>query len=277
MIGAPPWSPFRHSSGGGAAVPTGKSYSFDGVDDYVLAGGAAPTLDWDGVGSFSISVWFKNGGATTTPLYLWSACASTAADNRFMGVSTFESGGGVPYVRFYGVQPTGLTEAAWSPTGGSGRIDVRATDPNGITPGDGNWHNVTLTVNTVASTAQGVNMYLDGLPAGYAQSSTVVKDWAHFAFGCRIHTNGTARTAFFPGLLHQLSIYNSELTAGEVAAVYGGGSPPDEMTLTPSPLNYYRFGNGDVLFPTLKDYGSSPQDGTAVNMTAASIVDDAPP
>ena len=276
MIGAPPWSPFRHSSGGGAAVPTGKSYSFDGVDEYVLTNGAIPAVDWDGINSWSISTWFKNGGTTGTPLYIWSACAAVAATNRFMGISTFVSGG-VPYIRFVGIQPSVLIEDVKSPSGGGGYVQVRSTDPNGITPGDGNWHNVTLTVNTVASTAQGVKMYLDGLPAGYAQSAAITLDWPHFVFGCRVQTNGAVLDSEFPGLIHQASIYNSELTAGEVAAVYNAGSPPDEMTLTPSPLNYYRFGNGDVLFPTLKDYGSSPQDGTAVNMTAASIVDDAPP
>jgi len=263
------------AGGGGGAAPTGKSYSFDGVDDYVLANGAAPTIDWDGSSSWSVSVWFKDGGSTATPLYIWSACASVGADNRFMGISTFEAGG-VGSVRFYGLQPTGLTEAAWSPTGASGRIDIKATDPNGITPGDGAWHNVTLTANTTASTAQGVKIYLDGMLAGYAQSSTVVKDWVHFAFGCRIHTNGTMRTAFFPGLIHQASIYDSELTAMQVAGIYNNGNSTDETALTPAPDHYYRFGNGDTEFPTLKDYGSSPQDGTAYNMTGASIVDEYP-
>jgi hypothetical protein len=261
--------------GGGGAGPTGKSYSFDGVDDYVLANGAAPTVDWDGSSSWSISTWFKDAGATATPLYIWSACGSVAATNRFMGISTFVSGG-VPYVRFYALQPNALIENVKSPSGGGGYVQILATSPNGITPGDGAWHNVTLTVNTTASTAQGVKLYLDGVLAGYAQSSTFTLDFTHFAFGCRVQTNGTAIDSEFPGDIHQSSIYTSELTAAQVAAVYNNNRPVDETALTPAPAHFYKFGNGDTLFPTLKDYGSSPQDGTAYNMLPAAIVDGYP-
>ena len=279
MIGTPPWSPYgRTQVGAGGSpspAPSGKSYSFDGVDDYVLANGAAPTVDWDGSSSWSISTWFKDAGATATPLYIWSACGSVAATNRFMGISTFVSGG-VPYVRFYALQPNGLIEDVKSPSGGGGYVQVPATSPNGISPGDGAWHNVTLTVNTTASTAQGVKLYLDGVLAGYAQSSTFTLDFTHFAFGCRVQENGATRDGFFPGDIHQSSIYASELTAAQVAAVYNNNRPVDETALTPAPAHFYKFGNGDTLFPTLKDYGSSPQDGTAYNMLPAAIVDGYP-
>lgn len=264
------------AGGGWGAGPTGKSYDFDGVDDYVLANGAAPTVDWDGSSSWSISTWFKDAGATATPLYIWSACGSVVATNRFMGISTFVSGG-VPYIRFFALQPNALIEDVKSPSGGAaGYVQVLATSPNGITPGDGAWHNVTLTVNTTPSTAQGVKLYLDGVLAGYAQSSTFTLDFTHFAFGCLVQENGTNRDYYYPGDIHQASIYASELTAAQVAAVYNNNRPVDETALTPAPAHFYKFGNGDTLFPTLKDYGSSPQDGTAYNMLPAAIVDGYP-
>ena len=270
------------AGGGGADPPTGKSYSFDGVDDRVDADDAAlaGTLNWDGAKSWSISTWFKNGGATTTPLYIWSACSTNPGVSRRMGVSTHAIAG-VSYVRFIALHSVVLIEDPKSPSGGAGYVEVRSTDPNGITPGDGNWHNITITANTVASTPAGVKVYLDGLPAGFAQTAAVAASWSKLSFGCQVQRNGADRSAFFPGLLHQASMYDSELTAGEVAAVYNAGSPPDEMTLTPRPLNYYRFGNGDTRFRVLKDYGTSPQDGLAYNMALSppppgAIVSDAP-
>ena len=250
------------------------SYSFDGVDEYVHANGAAGAIDWDGSSSWSISVWFKDGGATASPLYIWSACSVTAATNRYMGISTFEAGG-VGYVRFYGLTPSALTEATWSPVGGAGRIDVLATSPNGITPGDGNWHNVTLTVNTTASPAQGVKMYLDGVLAGYAQSASATIDWTKLVFGCRVQTNGAAVDAFFPGDIHQASIYGSELSAMSVAGLYNSGSPIDETAM--SAVHFWRFGDGDSNGPsTLTDYGSGSADGTGVNLEAGDIVEASP-
>jgi hypothetical protein len=273
------FSPTRRGSSPSAPMAertwAARSYDFDGVNDYVTAAGAAPTIDWDGSSTWSVSVWFKNGGATSSPLYIWSACASVAATNRYMGISTFNSGG-VGYVRFYGLQPTGLVLADGSPLGGAGRLDVRSTDPNGIDPADGAWHNVTLTVDTAASTAQGLKMYLDGALAGHASSGTVTKDWVHFAFGCRIQTNGTVRDLFFPGLIHQASIYNTELSAAQVAVVYNGGKAVNEAATSPAATHLYRFGSTDNMFPTLVDYSATPQNGTAENMTASQQVEDAP-
>ena len=60
MIGAPPWSPFSKplsvAAGPSGPGPTGKSYYFDGVDDYALANGTASIIDF-GNAAHSVSVW----------------------------------------------------------------------------------------------------------------------------------------------------------------------------------------------------------------------------
>lgn len=242
------------AAGGGA--PTGKSYSFDGIDDYVLANGAASVIDFNS-GPHTVSVWFKLAPTSVALSAMWAFTNSAAATSRYW--LSISSGGSVVVYGWgdgSGVYPVGSGGAPV--TSGSGLDDDA-------------WHNVVVTYNG----SNALNVYIDGgLPASFVVSAGALTSDT-LAFGARRLGGATSYAA--DAKIHQLSIYGSELTAGEVAAVYGGGTPPDETTLTPAPLNYYRFGNGDTLFPTLKDYGSSPQDGTAVNMTVASIVDDAPP
>ncbi len=72
-------------------------------------------------------------------------------------------------------------------------------------------------------------------------------------------------------------MWTSALTAADVGALYGAGNMPDPRSLPTPPQHLYRFGASDSSFPTLVDYGSAPQDGTAVNMAASDIKKDSPP
>jgi len=256
-----------------------KCYELDGVDERVDldAAAAANTIDWDGSKSWSVSVWFKNPG--TSYATLWSVCSTTAAANRYMEVASFYSGA-TGKIRFYGLASTTggltLTSPAPSPSGGSGRVDIADSHTNGILPNDGNWHNVILTVNSAADTVAGLNIYLDGLPAGYAKTAALTNTWDFLKVGCRVQTNNTSLTQFTPGLFSKLSIYSSALSAGQVANVWAGGHSTDERLLTPAPVNFYRFGNDAAVFPAAVDIGTGGDDGDGVNMEAIDVATDQP-
>ncbi len=241
--------------GGGGAGPTGKSYSFDGVDDYALANGTASVIDF-GNAAHSISVWAKV-PPTSDPLQaLWSFANSSASHCMYMlGVSASGS------VWIYGRGNTGGVYPIGS--GGSPVVIGSGYD-------DDAWHNIVVTYDGSTS----MLVYVDGgTPASVAVSAGAITADT-MSFGARRSGGATSYAA--EGFIHQASMYTSELTAMQVAGIYNNGNSTDETALTPAPDHYYRFGNGDTEFPTLKDYGSGAQDGTAYNMTLASIVDDYP-
>jgi len=280
MNGVPFWSPYGRNMLGASAgsTPSGVSFQFDGVDDRVEvdAAAAANTLDWDGSKRWTVSCWFKD--PTTAYATLWSMCPTIPGANRFLEIASYYSGGvGRIRLQARAASTNFLTIAGATPSGGAGFIEIRSTDPNGIDPDDGNWHNVVLTVNSTLGQVDGTKVYLDGLLAGKTTNDPAETNTFDFLkVGCRVQTNNTVFGPFFPGRCFRFSIYDGELSAAEVAAIYNSGQPVDETALTPAPVSLYRFGNGDALFPIVKDYGSSGLNGSAVNMTPQSIVNDAP-
>lgn len=241
--------------GGGGDGPTGKSYDFDGVDDYALANGAASAIDF-GNAAHTVSVWAKVPPTTNALSALWAFTNSSASSSRYwLAISASGS------VVIYG----------WG--NGSGSYPIGSGgNPVSVSSGldDGAWHNIVVTYDGSST----MKVYIDGgspstvaISAGALTSDTL-------AFGARRLSGSTSYAADCS--IHQASVYTSELTAVQVATAYNNNRPVDETALTPAPTNFYRFGNGDTLFPTLKDYGSGGADGTAYNMTGSSIVDGYP-
>ena len=115
---------------------------------------------------------------------------------------------------------------------------------------------------------------MDALRLGAVEED--LASWAAdtLAFGARRLSGATSYA--MDGLIHQLSIYTSELSAAQVAVVYNGGKTTNEAATTPAATHLYRFGSTDNMFPTLVDYSVTPQNGTAVNMTASQQVEDSP-
>jgi hypothetical protein len=91
-----------------------------------------------------------------------------------------------------------------------------------------------------------------------------------FLFGL-ITTNGSTP---FDGHMDEIGIYNSALSAGDVADLYNSFSPPDPTGLSSwsSNIGYWRMGDGDT-YPTLTDSGNgTSNDGTMTNMSTDDIV-----
>lgn len=73
--------------------------------------------------------------------------------------------------------------------------------------------------------------------------------------------------------IDELAMWASD-ESSNASAIYNSGSPFDLNTLTSSPDNWWRMGDGDT-FPTLEDINRT-LDATMVNMTVADIVNDVP-
>ena len=73
--------------------------------------------------------------------------------------------------------------------------------------------------------------------------------------------------------IDELAIWASDESAN-ASTIYNSGSPFDLNTLTSTPDNWWRMGDGDT-FPTLDDTNGT-LDATMVNMTVADIVSDVP-
>jgi hypothetical protein len=255
------FSPTRRGSTPSAPIGertwAARSYDFDGVDDYVLANGAASVIDFNN-DPHTVSVWFKIArGTPAKPLSgLWAFTNSAAGNSRYwLSISATGS------VVIYGWGNTGGTYPV-----GSGGAPV--TSGSGLD--DDAWHNVIVTYNG----SNTLKAYIDGgSPASFTVSAGALTSDT-LAFGAR-RVGGTTDYAA-NGKIHQLSIYTSELSAAQCAVVYNGGKTVNEAATVPAANHLYRFGSTDNMFPTLVDYSTTPQNGTAVNMTASQQVEDSP-
>lgn len=256
--------------------PQGMSYLFDGVSDYIQADAVVAstgTFDWQ-TDAQSISVWFKTSNTAAQALWSFGHRSNT-------GWFTLQvEGGASAKVKLrgqYNLSPLfGRADATSSPNGANGEFWVLAGDPNGIDPADDEWHHVVATFRGAASTAQAVKLYIDGNYVGFSESRSTGFDVSDFSIAALRYDGASRVIEHFAGYISQVSMYTSELSASDVTALYAGGSMPDPRSLSIAPQHLFRFGAGDGLFPTLVDYGSTPQNGTAVNMTSADVKGDSP-
>ena len=170
----------------------------------------------------------------------------------------------------------GKNDSTSSPHGATGEVWVQSDDTNGITPADGNWHNIIITFSGAASSAEAVKMYVDGNYVGFSKSRSSALDVSDFSIGVLRKDGAADIEQHFRGSIAQLSMWDSALSPANAAAVYALGNSMDTRLLTPAPIHLYRFGDGDSNGPSaLDDYGSGSQDGTGEG--SPTIVTDSPP
>ena len=155
------------------------------------------------------------------------------------------------------------------------------------TNGNNGFHHVVITNSGAANSYQvstlGVKVYINGvlqsltdasngggLPDAGVGGNTVAVDPNIIALG-RQPTNANYLRG---GRLDELSFFNDELSASEVASLYNGGIPSNLNIFTPAPAHWYRMGDGDSS-PTLIDSVGNA-DLTMNNMGDANFVTDVP-
>ena len=145
----------------------------------------------------------------------------------------------------------------WACKAGDG-ADYASASPTG----DTNWHHV---LGTYSGSGNTIKLYIDaslvatrtGAPASLAAD---IGD--AFLIG-QVTTNYTA------GNIDEVAIFNSELSASDVTAIYNSGTP--ESLASFNPVSWGRMGDGDT-YPTLTDNGSGGNNGTMTNMASGDIV-----
>ena len=237
---------------GGGGTPFVNEYSldFDGTNDFTWVGTQA---ELGLTGSFSLSVWVKADS--------WPAAGSWLISKR-----DFAS----PSHINYQVVVYGQTIRVGVSTSGTGVVASTTTLSTGT------WYNIVTTVNPGTECKIYINGSLDTtasiIAVQKADTPLSIGTWADNAGG-----------VYGPhdGLLDEVAIFDSLLSASDVTAIYGGGTPVDLGTdgLNLSPVGWWRMGDGGTWGGsnwTIPDASENDNAGTTANMAEDDRVTDVP-
>ena len=228
-----------------------RSFSFDGVDDYVNCGSSITNLQ---TGDISFSTWIYPTSFSSYNYFLDSGSITTKK-GVFAGLEI--TTGFVAVLR-----KTGVTNTRCS----TGWVDCGLTINN--------WYNI-------------VGVYdEDGGTAGVGQLKLYVNGVLKATVDGSGHDTGTGYDLYigksennfshFIGNIDEVSFYDYPLTSGNVTTIYNSGSPASLTSL--SPTSWWRMGE-DATFSTnwsLPDNGSGSNTGTSANMDLADLEGNAP-
>ena len=213
-----------------------KSIALDGVDEFVDCGTGLGTA-FGSTTNISVSMWIKPD--------------VTSGNDLFFNIGNFSgSFGEVAFQLTSNTFLIRIDNAAY-------RLSVSYTNTSawnhiGFVYDGGNSANTKMYINGVAQSATtgGVHpsiLELSGLKtiigAGYSSSFP------------------------FDGVIDEVAVFNSSLSASDITAIYNSGAPNDLTSL--SPVSWWRCGDGDTA-PTLTDNGSGGNDGTMTNFSTFS-------
>ena len=227
-------------SGGGGLVNT-YSCGFDNADDYMDVGSSGT------VGT--MSVWFKPDVAIS---------ASTSGGNT--GYLTGFTGPSGPYGTGYaGIVLGGHTGSLSNEliTFHTNSWMYAYTSPSASISTD--WHHV-----AVRWSGSDYEIYLDGTnvkntDANWGSGSKAEITYANLVVGKRI-----IGTYFYDGILDEVAVWHTALSASDTAALYNSGVPSDLTSLSPD--GWWRMGDNDGgTGTTITDQGSGGHDGTLTN------------
>ena len=163
-------------------------YKFDGVDDYI------------NVGSIPID-------EEPFSIFCWISIDGYSAGSKFM------FGNASNFSQAFGLHAAGSTYKLRFECGGTG------TQVNGseTIPHDNSWHFVGVTLQEDGT----LQFYIDGVASG----STSSYDKAYTATS-NYYIGQDRNGAFFKGLISNLSVYNTTLSASDIQTLYAGGAVP---------------------------------------------------
>tara|TARA_R100000329_G_scaffold17001_1_gene17272 strand:+ start:2698 stop:3432 length:735 start_codon:yes stop_codon:yes gene_type:complete len=210
----------------GSSFSNTHSIQFDGVDDFVLINNNA---NINFTSAFSYSVWFKTTDTTST-------MALTSNQNKFL-------------VQLYS-PTTRIRCQIFDGSASAKNVDINASGYN-----DGNWHHIAFTTDALTTT-NGIKVYYDGVLTSQGTLSNSGIRSSAFDWQLGKHTS----TWLYNGVMDEVSLFNSELSATDVTNIYNSGVPNDISSL--SPMSWWRFeGTGT----TATDSGSGGNNGTLTN------------
>jgi hypothetical protein len=182
----------------------GGALAFDGFDDYVNAGNDS-SLDM-GSGDFTLCAWFNT--------------SSNAADATIVSKGGIASGGKRYLLKINSIS-TGDVAGEIDDDGAGGKREV-TSNPNNYN--DSQWHHVALVRD-----GSNLRLYIDGAEdtnsptdiTGYGNIDSI----RNFSIASNYHEGTGQQHDYFNGLIDDVRIYSSALSAAEIAALFvaGGG------------------------------------------------------
>ena len=244
------------SPGGGGAFTNQYSVSFDGSDDY---------LDIDGVSStiaasddFTISAWAKNDGGYGY-IFRCSEAVDSTSFKETIGLGIFSN-------KAYGLLQNGGSF-------------IEYADSSGTTVNDNAWHHFALTISESSGTST-LKLYVDGSLAGSSSLAITIPNTISVAsVGRRPYNSSGTGDLYFGGLIDEVAVFNTALSASQVTNIYKGeanggsggtnGVPGDLNTF--NPVGWWRMGDKDNGTGTIvTDQGTEGNNGTLTNGAAFS-------
>jgi hypothetical protein len=153
--------------------------------------------------------------------------------------------------------------------------------------GSNGFHHIAVTCSGAANSYQvstlGIKIYINGvlqsltdnsngggIPDAGDSGNTFAIDPNTIAIGRQPTNSNYMRDS----LVDELSFFNAELSASEVASLYNGGTPSNLAIFTPGPAHWYRMGDGDTA-PTIID-GIGGANLTMTNMNDNNFITTVP-
>ncbi len=200
-----------------AGIANNHSFSFDGINDYILTGFNPTTI---GTGDYTVSLWFNaTTGATEDYPYIYAL--GTASN--YQGFSLSNRSGNTYKLRIN------------NNSGGSYSQDVSST----LNISAGTWYHIVIT-----RSGNTINLYLDGNTTPYLSlnssevgSNTINNTEFKTGFG-----DQAASTRYFAGNLDEVAIWDTALTSTQIQSIYNATSTnltKDLTTVSGSNLKYW--------------------------------------
>jgi len=228
-------------SPGGTSFANQYSVDFDATDDYLWVGDQAELRL---TSNFSLSAWVKGDSFDTVNgsfILAKRDYASPSAQNFQLVIFASSTAGNV-YIN---------TDSSQNPIASTSQIST------------GSWFNIVVTVNPGTEAKIYINGSLDkttSIPAVQkADTPLSIGGWTN---------NSSGFAGGFDGLIDEVAIFDSLLTATDVTAIYNSGVPNDIGTngLNLNPVGWWRMGDNDGgTGTTITDQGSGGNNGTLTN------------
>jgi len=245
---------------------TGNSSSIllDGVDDYLSSSFSPSTI---GTGDYSVSFWFNIDTTATDDFpYFFAMGTSTTSGNTVQGCGLSNRSGTT-----YKVRINNNSSSTYSQTVSSG-LDISA----------GTWYHFCFVRD-----GNTITLYKDG--SSYLTLSNTEVGTNNLSEGSNFYLGWGANfgNRFVEGLLDEVAVFNSALTASEAGYIYNGQTNTGSGTATSgvpgdlysfSPLHWWRMGDiNNQSGNTIYDQGSGaknlnlqPSGGPQYSTTVAS-------
>ena len=237
----------------GSSFASTNSFTFDGNSDYVDCGDNDNLSFGNGTtdSPFSISAWVKMNDAT-----------------KFRIVNKY--GSNIEYIFATGGTDRIVFNCYDNSTGGRiGRYYSTA-----ITSFEGQWIHLAATYNGNSSTS-GLKVYLNG--SRVDDTNSIFGSYVAMENTAQPLEIGKSTTTYANGLIDEVSIFNSKLSASDITTIYNSGVPNDITSL--SPLSWWRMGEAASYAGgewTLLDQGSGSNNGSSTTLPPEALSTDVP-